>query len=129
MQETQQGTYLDFEEHELVPGRWNYLTGNDVGLGEEAVFSNGARRVDQRVQLKCATMLGLPWYAIRKRHVQNVRNATRANDIVVIEQVAAFAIRVDRHVLRFTAERSTTSDLAYKRAKFLRVERIAQSEK
>ena len=84
---------LHLEKHKLVPGRRNALGWNGLGLQHAmCVLADG-------VQLERAAPLPLPEPAVWQRHVEDVRDAARADDVVVVEQVAALAVRVDRHVL------------------------------
>jgi len=63
---------------------------------------------------------------VRQRHVEYVRHTSRADDVVVVEQVAALAVGVDGHVLFHARERTAASHLAQKITEFLRIKRIAE---
>jgi hypothetical protein len=63
---------------------------------------------------------------VRQRHVQYVRHAPRADDVVVVEQVAALEVGVDGHVLFHAREWTAASHLAQNITEFLRIKCIAE---
>jgi len=63
-----------------------------------------------------------------ERHVEDVGEATSANDIVVIEEMAAFGVGIDRHVLLEPRERTAAGDCTQEAAELGRVEGIAKGE-
>lgn len=76
--------WLDLEEDELVPAGRDRLGGDWLGLELAVrVFLHG-------VQLERATPLGLPQLIVGEGHVENVRHATRADHVVVVQEVAAW---------------------------------------
>jgi hypothetical protein len=65
---------------------------------------------------------------MREGHVEYVRDAPGANDVVVVEEVAACGVGVDGHVLFCAGERPTACDSAEERAEGGGVERVTESE-
>ena len=118
---------LHLEEHKLVPRGRNALgrdglrleRGVDVGVGVGGALADG-------VELERAAPLFLPELVVRERHVEDVRDAPGADHVVVVEQVAALAVRVDRHVLFHAREGATARDGAQEIAELGRVERVAE---
>ena len=84
---------LHLEKYELVPHRRDALRRDRLGL-QHAV--GGA--LPDGVQLERTTPIPLPEAVVGQRHVEDVRHASGADDVVVIEQMAALAIGIDRHV-------------------------------
>ena len=111
---------LHLEKYELIPSRWNALGGDGLGL-ERSV---GA--LPDGVQLECAAPLLLPELVVRQRHVQDVRHATRTNNVVVVQQVTALPVRIDGHVLFHAREWTAASHLAQEITEFLRIQRITE---
>lgn len=111
---------LHLEEYELVPRRGDAPSRDGLRL-QDAV---GA--LPDGVQLERAAPLPLPELVVRERHVEDVRDASRADDVVVVEQVAALAVRVDRHVPFHAREWAAARDGAQQVAKLGRIERVAE---
>jgi len=61
-------------------------------------------------------------------HVEDVGEATGANDVVVIEEMAAFGVGIDGHVLLDARERTTAGDCTQEAAKLRRVEGISEGK-
>jgi hypothetical protein len=79
---------LDLEEDELVPARRDGLGGHRRGL-RRAAWS-----VDHGVEFERAAPGRLPELEVGERHVEDVRYASRADDIVVVQQMAALFVCV-----------------------------------
>ena len=112
---------LHLKKHKLVPRRWDAL-GRD-GLGLE----HSACALLDGVQLERAAPRALPGPVVWQGHVEDVRDAARADHVVVVEQVAAFAVGVDGHVLLHAREGAAARDGAQEIAEPGRVERIAEA--
>jgi hypothetical protein len=95
---------LHLEKHKLIPSRWDALCRDGLGL------RHAVRVLHDGVQLERAAPLPLPELVVRQGHVEDVRDASRADDIVVVEQVAALAVGVDRHVLLHARQWSAARD-------------------
>jgi hypothetical protein len=95
---------LHLKEYELIPRRGHAL--NRDGFR----FQNAVGALLDRVQLERAAPLFLPELVVREGHVKDVRDASGADDVVVVEQVAAFAVCVDRHVLFHAREWAAARD-------------------
>lgn len=65
---------------------------------------------------------------MRKRHVEDVGDATGADDVVVVEEVAALLVGVDGHVLLYAGEGTAASDGAEEGAEGGGVQRVAEFE-
>ena len=65
---------------------------------------------------------------MREGHVEDIRDASSTNDIIVIKQMTAFCVSVDGHVLLVSRERSATRYGAYKLSELFRVEGISECE-
>ncbi len=113
---------LDLEKDELIPAWWDHF--RRYRLGFQVTISGFL----DWIELKGASPVLLPELVIGKGHVENVGNASAADDIVVIEEMAAFRVRIDRHVLFLTRQRSAAGDGSEERTEFVRVERIAEPE-
>ena len=111
---------LHLEKYELVPSRWDALGGDGLGL------QRTVRALPDGVQLERTAPLLLPELVVWQRHVQYVRHASRANNVVVVEQVAALAVGVDGHVLFHAREWTAASHFAQEITEFLRIQRIAE---
>jgi hypothetical protein len=111
---------LHLEKYELVPRRRDALGRRGLGL-ERTV---GA--LPDGVQLERAAPLLLPEPVVRQGHVEYVRDAPRADDVVVVEQVAALAVRVDGHVLLRAREGAAARHCAQEGAELGGIERVAQ---
>ena len=111
---------LHLEKHKLVPNRRDALSRDRLGL------QHAAGALLDGVQLERAAPLPLPELVVRQGHVEDVRDAARADHVVVVEQVAALAVRVDRHVLLHAREWAAARDGAQEVAELGRVERIAE---
>lgn len=111
---------LHLEKYELIPGRWDALGGDGLGL------ERSVRAFPDGVQLECAPPLLLPELVVRQRHVKDVRHASRTNNVVVVQQMAALAVRVHGHVLFHAREWTAASHLAQEITEFLRIKRIAE---
>jgi len=61
-------------------------------------------------------------------HVEDVGEATGTNNVIVIEEMAAFRVGIDGHVLLDARERTATSDCTQEAAKLRRVEGIAEGK-
>lgn len=116
---------LHFEQHELVPHRRNALGRHWPRLRLQHAFGRPFPFLDG-VQLERAAPLALPELVVRQGHVEDVGHASRTDDIVVVEQVAAFAVCVDGHVPFYAREWTTTRNGAQEIAKLGRVEGIAE---
>lgn len=96
---------LHLKKYELVPRRRDALGRHGLWFQHATLdtipFLDG-------VQLERATPLPLPELVIRQRHVEDVGHASRADNVVVVEQVAAFTVRVDRHVSFYPREWTAT---------------------
>lgn len=113
---------LHLKEDKLVP-TWRYaLARNGLWLWD-TIWA-----VARGVELERAAPLALPAHVVRERHVENVRDAARADDVVVVEQVARLGVRGDGHVLLGARERPAAGDGAEERAEARAVERVAQRE-
>ena len=99
--ETFTGLYL--EENELVPARWDRLDRRDFWLGDVRTLPHG-------IEFECATVLSGPWFIVRAGHVEDIGYSARADYVVVVEEVAASSVRIERHVLFRAGERTTASD-------------------
>ena len=132
--ETPPGLHL--EKHKLVPHRRDALARDGLRLRRHdatvARSSAAAAAIivalssADRVELERAAPLPFPRSVGRERHVEDVRDASRADDVVVVEQVAALAIRVDCHVLFHAREWAAARDGAQEIAELDRIERIAE---
>ena len=126
---------LHLEKHKLVPRRRDALARDGlrlqrpnaiVGAGRAAAAIITATLSPDRVELERAAPLLFPGSVGRERHVEDVRDASGADDVVVVEQVAALAVRVDRHVLFHAREWAAARDGAQEIAELDGVERIAE---
>lgn len=111
---------LHLEEHELVPRR------GDAPSRDGLRLQNAIGALPDGVELERAAPLPLPELVVRERHVEDVRDASRADDVVVVEQVAALAVRVDRHVPFHAREGAAAGDGTQKVSKLGGVERVAE---
>jgi hypothetical protein len=135
---------LRLEKHKLIP-RWRDALARDGlrlqhNVGGSSASGGGAAAaavvvvvtvaaaiaLSDRVELERAAPLLFPGSVGRERHVEDVRDASRADDIVVVEQVAALAVRVDRHVLFRAREWAAARDGAQEIAELDGIERIAE---
>jgi len=142
---------LHFEKHKLVPSWRDALARHGHGLQRQqrrnAIIGRGGRGgrgsaagaaaaavaaattdLSDRVELERAAPLLFPGSVVREGHVEDVRDASRADHVVVVEQVAALAVRVDRHVLFHAREWAAARDGAQEIAKLDGIERIAELE-
>ena len=135
---------LHLEKHKLIPRRWDALARDGLRLQHNVGGSSAsgaaaaavvvvvtvtvaaAIALSDRVELERTAPLLFPESVGRERHVEDVRYASRADDIVVIEQVAALAVRVDRHVLFRAREWATARDGAQEIAELDGIERITE---
>jgi len=134
---------LHLEKHKLIPRRRDALARDGLRLQRhDAIVGAGAGRAaaaaavaaaaiiatlsPDRVELERAAPLLFPGSMGRERHVEDVRDASGADDVVVVEQVAALAVRVDRHVLFHAREWAAARDGAQETAELDGVERIAE---
>jgi len=133
--ETPPGLHL--EKHKLVPRRRDALARDGLRLQRHnatvagssaaaAAIITMALSSANRVELERAAPLLFPRSVGRERHVEDVRDASRADDVVVVEQVAALAVRVDRHVLFHAREWAAARDAAQEIAELDGIERIAE---
>ena len=111
---------LHLKKHKLVPRRRDAPGRDRLGL------EHGAGALLDGVQLERAAPRALPGPVVRQRHVEDVRDAARADHVVVVEQVAALAVRVDGHVLLHARERAAARHGAQELAELGRVECIAE---
>lgn len=65
---------------------------------------------------------------MRERHVEDVGDSTGADDVVVVEEVTAFLVGVDRHVLFYAGEGTAAGDGAEEGTECGGVECIAEFE-
>lgn len=135
---------LHLEKHKLVPSRRDALARHGPGLQRQrrrnAIVGGGgggsagaaaaaaAIGLSDRIELERAAPLLFPGSVVREGHVEDVRDASRADHVVVVEQMAAFAVRVDRHVLFHAREWAAARDGAQEIAKLDGIERIAELE-
>ena len=70
---------LNLEEDELIPTWRNAFTRNAFGLRD------AIRTRFDGIELKGASPFGLPALVIREGHVEDIRDSTGANDVVVVE--------------------------------------------
>jgi len=117
--ETLPGLYL--EEHELVPVRRDRLDGGDFWLGDVVTLSYG-------IELECPAVLCAPRFIAREGHVEDIGYSACADYVVVIEEVAATGVRIDRHVLLRAREWSTTCDCLKKGTEARGVKGITEGE-
>lgn len=133
---------LHLEKHKLIPRRRDALARDGLRLQHNvggssasgataaavvvAVTVAAAIELSDRVELERAAPLLFPGSVGRERHVEDVRDASRADDIVVVEQVTALAVRVDRHVLFRAREWAAARDAAQEIAELDGIERIAE---
>lgn len=112
---------LHLEKDKLVPRRRDALGRDGLRLEHARL-----RALPDGVQLERAAPLALPEPVVRQRQVEDVRDAARADDVVVVEQVAALAVGVDGHVLLRAREGAAARDGAQEIAELGRVEGIAE---
>lgn len=110
-------SWLDLEKDELVPAWGDGFDGDDLGLGDGPAFLHG-------VELECAAVLCAPWFIAREGHVEDIRNAARADHVVVVEKVTATGVGIDGHVLGSAREWTAACDGLKKGAEVGRVEGI-----
>jgi hypothetical protein len=113
---------LYLKEHKLIPAWWHLLAWYCHRLRDPTLVKLSG------IQLECATPFLLPQGGVGKWHVKNVRDAPGTNDIVVVEEVAAFSVRVYGHILLSARERTTVSDRTKEGSEVRRIEGIAKSE-
>lgn len=113
---------LDLKKYELIPARRDAFRRDRLGLWG-AVWPG----LD-RVQLQRTAPLFLPSLVVRERHVQDVRDAPRADHVVVVEEMAAFGVGVDGHVLLGARERAAAGHVLEEGAECKGVEGIAKGE-
>ena len=65
---------------------------------------------------------------MREGHIEDIRDTSGTDDIIVIEQMTAFCVSVDGHVLLTSRERSASRYGAYELSEFFRVEGISECE-
>lgn len=117
--ETLPGLYL--EEDELVPTRGDRLDGGDFWLGNVPTLSYG-------IKLERPAVIFAPWFVAWEGHVKDIRYSACADHVVVVEEVAATGVRIDRHVLLRAREWSTTRDGLKKGTEARGVKGIAEGE-
>ena len=61
-------------------------------------------------------------------HVEDVGEATGTNNVIVIEEMTAFGVGIDGHVLLDARERTATSDSTQEAAELRRVEGITEGK-
>jgi len=83
------GLYLEGDE--LVPTRRDRLGGGDFWPGDVPTVLYG-------IELECPAVLCAPWFVAWEGHVEDIGYPACA-DHVVVEEVAARSVRIDRHVL------------------------------
>lgn len=113
---------LHLKENKLVPTRRYTLARDCLGLGIPLLTNL------RWIQLKRAAPLCLPDLVVREGHVEDVGDATGADDVVVVEQVAAFGVVVHGHVLFAAGEGAAACDGLHEGAEFGGVEGVAQDE-
>ena len=112
---------LYLEEDELVPARWNQPDRCDFWLGDVSALSYG-------IELQCPAVLCKPRFVVREGHVEDVGYSTRADHVVVIEEVAPLSVRIDRHILLGARERTTARDGLKKGTEARGIEGITEGE-
>jgi hypothetical protein len=117
-------TRLDLEEHELVPRRRHRFVRHAERFGWAAV----TLLLPMSVQLERAAPLGLPELEAREGHVEDVGEATGADEVVVGEEVAAAGVRRDGHVLVLAWEGPTARHGAQEGPEGGGVEGVAELE-
>ena len=110
---------LDLEEDELVPAGRNGFTGDRLRVG--CVFND-------RIQLQSASIFWFPRFPVRQRHIQDEGNSTGPDDVVVIEQVAAFLVGVHGHVLLGAGDGAASCDILQEAAELVRVQGVAEGK-
>lgn len=117
--ETLPGLYL--KEDKLVPARWDCLDRRDFWLGNVPVLSHG-------IEFECPSVLCAPWFVTREGHVEDIGYSARADHVVVVEEVTATGVRIDRHVLLRARERTAPCDGSKKGTEARGVEGITEGE-
>jgi hypothetical protein len=111
---------LDLEEDKLIPTGWYGFGGDGLRFG--CTLNHG-------VQLERTAIFWFPRFTVRQGHVQDIGDSTSPDDIVVIEQVASFFVRVDRHVLLRARDGTASCDLSQETPKLLGIQGVTESEK
>ena len=65
---------------------------------------------------------------MREGHIEDIRDASGTDDIIVVKQMTAFCVSVDGHVLFASRERSASRYGAHELSELFRVEGISECE-
>ena len=105
---------LHLEKHKLIPNRRDAFFWDGLGLPFTIYLFD-------RIQLECASPFFFPVHGSRKGEVKDVRDASGTDNVVVVEKMTTFSVRVDGHVLFRAREWTTPGDCTKKCTKSGRI--------